>query len=265
MFGITTNSKNWKGALLLKLGFLIFGLTVAGGLLLGDLALAVTADITKVYKTDVQLTPGSIVALSGEKADYTVIAKEDDKQRVLGVVVDKNDSSVALETSISGANVALAGRALVNVLASENSIRRGDLISVSSVDGVGLKARPGKQTVGVAEASTKDLPADNGIKKLPIIVTPGVAEATITQGNVFARVAGKDVSAVQVFFAMAIAVCGIAAIGFLSYSSIRNSMMAVGRNPLARPAILSAMSQVMFMVSLIALVSVGLMYLTLRI
>jgi hypothetical protein len=139
------------------------------------------------------------------------------------------------------------------------------LVGVSSQDGVGIRASAGKQTVGVAESSSKDLAVVDGVKQLPIIVTPGVAEATISQGNVFARVAGKDISAVQIFFAMAIAVCGISAIGFLSYSSIRNGMMAVGRNPLARPAILSATSQVMFMVSLIALVSVGLMYLTLRI
>lgn len=264
MFGKTTDSKNGKGALLLKLCFLVFGLITSVGTLSLTVQ-AVNSDISKVYKTEAEIVPGQIVALSGEKADYAVVANKDDKERVLGVAVRQDDSTLALQTEETGVNVALAGRAMVNILGSENSISRGDLIGVSDVDGVGIKATAGKQTVGVAEASSKDLEESNGIKQLPIIVTPGVAEATISQGNVFARVAGKDVSAVQIFFAMAIAVSGIVAIGFLSYSSIRNSMMAVGRNPLARPAILNAMSQVMFMVSLIALVSVGLMYLTLRI
>lgn len=230
-------------------------------------ALAMSADMSKTYMSTGELIPGQIVALSGRDANNVVIAKQDDTQRVLGVVVATSDSTLEFNSGNSTGqevNVALAGRATVLIGADVNDIGRGDLIGIGSQDGIGEKAKPGYQTVGVAEVASSQLETESGYKRMPIIVTPGVAEAAITQDNVFARVVGKDVSVMQMVFATLIAFFGLVAIGFLSYSSVRHSMVAVGRNPLAKPAILGAMVQVMVMVSLIAIVSVGLMYITLR-
>lgn len=235
----------------------------------GSYAFAISADMSKTYTASHSLAPGQIVALSGKDAGSVIVAKRDDSKRVLGVVVSANDSTLELRASDSSTeqivNVALAGRAMVLLGANVDDIGRGDLVGISSQDGIGQKAQAGYQTVGVAEVSSSSLEVHDGYKKMPIIVTPGVAEAAVTQDNVYARVVGKDVSVLQMVFATLIAFFGLVAIGFLSYSSVRYGVVAVGRNPLAKPAILGAMVQVMVMVALIAIVSVGLMYVTLRI
>lgn len=249
--------------------FFVSFLAFMATILSSSYVLAVSADMSKTYLASQDIGSGQIVALSGENAERVVVAKRNDTQRVLGVVVSANDSTLEFRDRDNNddhmVNVALAGRAMVLLGPNSEDINRGDLIGISDgQDGIGEKAKPGYQTVGVAEVSASSLDNEGDYKKMPIIVTPGVAEAAITQDNVFARVVGKDVSVLQMVFATLIAFFGLVAIGFLSYSSVRHSVVAVGRNPLARPAILGAMIQVMVMVSLISIVSIGLMYVTLK-
>ena len=128
------------------------------------------------------------------------------------------------------------------------------------------RAGAGDAVLGVAEASSEGIDEVDGFKLLPVIVNPKTLASGTGEldNNVFAKLAGKNVSVLQVAFSVAIAIIGLVTIGFLSYSSIKNGVVSVGRNPLARPAILSALAQVMLMVSIVALVSIGLMYITLK-
>ena len=223
-----------------------------------------TSDISKFYKTTSSINEGSIVSLSADSPDYVELAKKGSSTNILGVVVGAGNSTLELNNSDAGVNVAISGRTEVSVKSSSDSIARGDYVAISDQDGVGELATVGDRTIGIAEASSKDLPEEGGIKKLPILVAPGVAPGNKSISFI-ASVAGREVSGLQIFFSTIIAVCGLAAIGFLSYSAVRNGLFAIGRNPLAKPAILGGLMQVMFMVSLIALVCVGLMYVTLRI
>lgn len=224
----------------------------------------VTSDISKFYKTNSSIVPGTIVGLTPGRADYVEPVKSGSNSDILGVAVGPGNSTLELNNSTNGVNVAISGRTEVLIKSTSTSIQRGNYIGLSDRDGVGDVAYVGQKTVGIAEASSSNLTDENGFKKLPILVVPGIAPGEKSQSFI-ASVAGRNVSGLQIFFATIIAIFGLSSIGFLSYSAVRNGLFAIGRNPLAKPAILGGLMQVMFMVSLIALVCVGLMYVTLRI
>ncbi len=266
----TISHKEYRGVIIsmtprLRLYWLIAFITLITTIILSSQALAiVTSDISKFYKTDSTINSGSIVAVKADKADFVELASKDSQTDILGVAVGSGNSTLEINNSNNGVNVAIGGRTEVSIKASSNSIERGDYIGVGADNGIGDVVSIGQKTVGIAEVSSKELPEVDGIKKLPILVMPGVAPGEKSVSFV-ASIAGRKVSGLQVFFSSIIGICGLAAIGFLSYSAVRNGLFAIGRNPLAKPAILGGLMQVMFMVSLIALVCVGLMYVTLRI
>lgn len=224
------------------------------------------ADISKAFHSTDTLNAGQIVSIHPNKADYVKLASTNSGDKVIGVVVIDGEATLEIKKSETKKTyqVATAGRALVSI-DPNTSIDRGEQVGIGDRAGVGAKAKIGRQVVGVAEASSGSSEIIGGLRTIPIIVSPGIVASSVTQDNIFARIAGQDVSALQVFFAMAIALVGLIAIGFLTYSSTRGSITAIGRNPLSKSAILGAMGQVMFMVTMISLVCVGLMYMTLRI
>lgn len=232
---------------------------------------AIKSDIARWYSSDEQLSSGQVVAVLPEKGDYVQSATLSSATRILGVVVAEKESLLSIDEREDAVPVVIAGRAEANVNGSNGPISRGDLIGLSDESGTGAKAKDGQPVVGVAETSFGEEGEDSSAKsgKIPIIVSVGVAPSVLGDSGASSttwlkNIAGRDVSALQLAFVFFIAAVGIISIIVLSYSSIRSGVVAVGRNPLARPAILRALSQAMIMVSIVATLSFSLMYLMLR-
>lgn len=232
---------------------------------------AITSDIARWYSSEQSLEGGKIVSIRNDKGDYVESAVLGANTKLLGVVVPESEALVSINELKDGVQVAIAGRSEAEVNASNGPISRGDLIGLSNISGVGAKARQGQPVVGVAEASFGNSgdAQSNKSGKIPIVVSVGVAPASLSNNGASSTtwlksIAGRDVSALQLAFVFFIAAVGIIAIIVLSYSSIRSGVVAVGRNPLAKPAILRALSQAMIMVSLVAISCFSLMYFMLR-
>jgi hypothetical protein len=83
--------------------------------------------------------------------------------------------------------------------------------------------------------------------------------------NATESIAQKPVSPVRVYFSLAIMLITAVIVGSLLYGAVRASMIALGRNPLARGAIVRSLVRVV-LISLIVLSSgLGAVYLLLRI
>lgn len=232
---------------------------------------AITSDIARWYSSDESLGDGQIVSVQPEKGDHVQSAVLGATTKLLGVVVSDNQALLSIERVEGGTQVAIAGRAEAKVNATNGPISRGDLIGLSSISGVGAKALEGQPVVGIAETSFGNEGDGQSTKSglIPIIVSVGVAPTSLANSGASSTtwlksIAGRDVSALQLAFVFFIAIVGIVSIAVLSYSSIRSGVSAVGRNPLAKPAILRALSQSMIMVSLVAISCFSLMYFMLR-
>lgn len=230
---------------------------------------AATADITRSFLTSDTTSAGDIVALTSGDTDRVEKANRENDKTPLGVVVADTDSLIEIDKSENTVQIAVAGRAKARVSTVNGDISRGDLIGLSEEKGLGSKALPGVRVVGIAQEDfNDDLRASRGTDLISVVIAVGVAPVNSGSANGavqwLTNIAGHNITLLQALVSLMIAIIGVASVVVLVYSSIRNSIAAVGRNPLAKPAIFQALAQVMTMVSIIGLSCVTLMFLILR-
>jgi hypothetical protein len=265
----------------------LIGATLGAGVVGGTMVAAASANISRSYKSNDSITAGSLVSLNPRQAGYVLIANSQNGQHLLGVAVSSNDSLIAVNTTPGDIQVALSG--VVNTLVStlNGPIAIGDQITVSPINGVGMKANPGSKVVGVSQANftvgspgatSRQVTNKSGeassvvVGYIPLAVAIGTAPSLLngpgTATNVLQRiansVAGHTVSTLPVVVSTIIALVAIVSVVTLIYGTIRGSIISIGRNPLAKPAIFESLAQVIGMATLIVVIAVVIIYLVLR-
>ena len=101
------------------------------------------------YAADRPLDNGTIVQLTGEGSNIVTIAKQSDLQNMFGVVVDPQQLSVKLSSEglENEAFVAVSGTYNVLVSTQAGDIKAGDYVTMSSINGVAMKAGTEEKTV----------------------------------------------------------------------------------------------------------------------
>ncbi|TSC81606.1 MAG: PE PGRS family protein, partial [Parcubacteria group bacterium Gr01-1014_20] len=119
----------------------------------------VGADIAELYKTNDQLTPGTLVSVDPDLPEGVRKSQAAYDQRVVGIVSTRPaivvGASDHTSESLSGsvAAVALSGRVPVLVTSENGVIRPGDLLTSSRIPGVAMKATKAGVIVGQALTS----------------------------------------------------------------------------------------------------------------
>ena len=246
---------------------------------------------TQGYAADTKLDNGTIVQLTGGESNRVKIAIQAEMQNMFGVTVDRNQLPVILSNEGLENEVFVAASGTYNVLVSTQAgdIASGDYITLSSINGIGMKAGTKEETVlGRANASfngkgvtlgtatLKDtdgntnksvtlgsIPVTIDIKKNPndISTTANVPEVLQRVGQAIAE---KEVHPIRIYLSMAItAICIIAAIAIV-YAGIRNGVISIGRNPMSRKSIFRALVEVILTSILILIIGLFAVYLLLR-
>lgn len=272
------------------IGLLVFAI-IFGAILLFSSALsnasAASAELSKSYRTDADVLPGNLVSSVDGKDGYVELANARENNQLVGVAVKSEESLVEVNKTTGTVQVATSGLANALVSTLGGDIKKDDLVAISSVTGVGAKARPGDKVIGVAQAdfnsstsntTKKDITDLNGktqqitIGYVPVSISVGVMPGSSNFGGVpkgvekwATAIAGREVSLARLIICAIIAIVAIVSLATMVYSAIRSSMTASSRNPLAKPVILESLAQVMAMVALISIISVTIMYAILRI
>lgn len=224
--------------------------------------------VTKGYGSDQPLQRGMLVQLKKDDATKIEPVSQKDMEKLHGVVVDPNDAPVTLSADGSKVFVATAGQYEILVADQNGAIAAGDYVTVSALDGIGMKAGTVEPIViGRALAafdgksnviSTTDVKDSAGATRSVAIgrvkVDVLVAKNPLLRGeraNVpeFLRkasqaIAGKEVSTVRIYLSLVVfIVCTIIA-GVLMYGGVRSAIISIGRNPLSKKAIIRGMIQV---------------------
>jgi len=226
--------------------------------------------LTKTYATDAFVQRGTIVTLKEKDPSKVVPAKAETLNQMLGVVISANDSALTLEgeNPTDKTYVATSGRYNVMVSNQGGEIAIGDYITVSALDGVGMKtgsiqglvlgtaatAFNGKENT-LATAELKDIDgkpqkvavgiiqADINIGQNPFLsnATGGIPETV----NLLAQaIAGTPVEPIRIYISVFILFAAMCVSASLLYSGIRGSFIAIGRNPLARKSVIRGLIQV---------------------
>lgn len=236
--------------------------------------------------TNTTLVPGDLAStLTGGAAVEP--ASTQNGGQLIGVVIASNESPLALEAGSAQNTVQIvqSGNAEVYVTTLGGAIHAGDAISVSPIEGFGMRAVQGLRTIGVAQNDLSD--ASAGIRQLSIKNKDGKS-STVYMGAVLVSVglgsgsagvsssiagslqslaavlAGHQVSTLQATLSFIIVVISVGALMALIYGAIHAGIVAIGRNPLARWSILRSVLQILAMGLLIAVVASISLYFTLR-
>jgi hypothetical protein len=260
----------------------IFGISM----FFGANAAAASANLSTSYKTTANITSGSLVSLDPTNSGYVDISNQKGNQNLVGVAVTSKQSLLATNTNLGNVQVAISG--VVNTLVStlNGPIAVGDQVGVSVIDGVGIKALPGTKVAGIAQgafnynstgASYVQVTNTSGQKTsiavgyIPVVIATSIAPTTNTSNNsqnsiqkIASGISGRSVSVAQLVISAVIAIITIIAVIVIVYGTIRGSILSIGRNPLAKPAIYQSLTQVIGLVCLIVLTAVIAIYLIIR-
>ena len=243
------------------------------------------------YASDTLLDNGTIVQLTGKDANRVKIAKQAELQNMFGVVVDRNQLSVTLSSEALQNETFVAASGTYNVLVSTQggSIASGDYVTLSSVNGVAMKAGTEEKTIfgrangpfdgkgiTLGEITLKDvngntnqtvklgsIPVTIDIKKNPNDKSTKSDLPDFLQ-RLGQQIAEKEVSPIRIYLSLGITLISILAAIAILYSGVRNGVISIGRNPMSRKSIFRALLEVILTSILILIIGLFAVYLLLR-
>ncbi len=224
----------------------------------------------QAYSTTSPLQSGTIVQLDGHDSSSVEALTQSNVSDMFGVVVPANSSPITLsnpDATSTQAYVATSGSYNVLVSTQDGDIASGNYITISAIDGVGMKAGTTQPLVlgkalesfnGSNSLSTASLKAASGtsvnvdIGSIPVAISVAhnpLMLNTTTNLPAFLQkatqaVTTKPVSTSKVYLGLAIIVIATSLSGGLMYAGVKSSIVAIGRNPLSRKSVLRGLLQV---------------------
>ncbi|HUC89418.1 MAG TPA: hypothetical protein VMR45_01320 [Patescibacteria group bacterium] len=267
-----------------------FAMVVLGLLLLIS-SVATAQNVTQGYLSDQELQNGLIVRLKPSDPKKVEALGQSNSSDMLGVVVSSSAAPVSLSDPTTRQNfVATFGKYDVLMSTQNGPIKSGDYITISAVDGVGMKADSQQMFIlgkalgaftGIGDAeSTVTLTDKSGGKRevalKRVAVDIGVAHNPAYSGDEVpgvphflsqaARlVTKKPLTALRLYSCLGILALAFVVAGAIIYSGVRSGMVAVGRNPLAKKSIARNIITVALMAFVIVIIGVIAVYLLLKI
>ncbi len=242
------------------------------------------------YAADTALHVGTVVQLDGSNSAKVAPATLAKLSQMYGVTVDPNTLSLTLSSSAlaNEAYVATSGIYPVLVSTQNGPIAVGDYVTVSSVDGVGMKANPeqtivlgraagifdgktnlvGNSTLKLSNGTTQKVTLGTILVSIDIRHNPNEKSTKANVPKVLQRlgeaIAEKPVGPLRIYLSIAITgICVVAAIVLL-YSGVRNSLISIGRNPLSKKSIFRGLLEIIFTALIVLIIGLFAVYLLLK-
>ncbi|MCA9334688.1 hypothetical protein KC953_00920 [Candidatus Saccharibacteria bacterium] len=268
---------------------LVFGVIVSSGA--SVLGISLGGGSVQGYSADKPLDTGTIVQLDSSRKSGVKVTSKSQLQNMFGVTVDRNILPVTISSESLKNEVFVAVSGTYNVLVSTQAgeIAVGDFVTLSSIDGVAMKAGTKEKTVfgravgafdgkkSVLGTSTlKDatsnktqnvvlgsIPVTIDIKRNPNIQSTKADLPSFLQ-RIGQQIAEKEVSPIRIYLSMAISAISIIAALAMLYAGVRNSVISIGRNPMSKKSIFRALIEVILTSLLILIIGLFAVYLLLR-
>lgn len=248
------------------------------------LLVAASTYISQSYSTSETIPVGSIVSLQKNATDQVIASANTSVDNLIGVAVNAGNSLLSVTTGQANqVQVATSGTLPVIVSDINGAIKRGDQITASPINGVGMKATSNVRVVGIAQG---DLNESSGSKQtytdasgakqsiligeIPILVNvsyffkePDKTLIPTSLQNMANALAGRSVSSLPIIISGAIFLITIIVVVSIVFSMVRSSIISVGRNPMSQSAIYRDVIQLSVLVVVILAVGMASIYLVL--
>jgi hypothetical protein len=267
-------------------------LVVCGSLLFRS-APVIAQAVTQAYNSDTQLQNGIIVRISPTDKTKVEALTEQSSSAMEGVVVAANAAPVTLShANATQQQVFVANTGQYDVLVSNQNgvIKAGDYLTISSLAGIAMKAGDSQSLVigkalggfdGQTSVSASTTVTDSTGRKIPValgLIPVNIdvshnplqkSKASVIPGLAFLQsgaqsIAGKSVAAARVYISvLLLLIAGIVA-GTILQSGVRSALGAIGRNPLAKSAVMRGLTQVVLTSIIIFIIGLVGVYLILK-
>lgn len=214
-------------------------------------------DFSTGYKAETSLPTGMIVSLESREERLVVPANQNNTGNLLGVVIGGSNSLLNLSTKESNVQVVTSGVVEVLVTDSKGVIKKGDLIALSDINGIGQKASEedskilGTAQEDVSDSSVKTVTTESGesrqvsVARIPVLVQVG-GNPNLSQQDSFLpgflqdtanALAGEPVAPARIIIALVIVTGGVVGSTVLLYGAVSSTIISIGRNPLSDKSI----------------------------
>jgi hypothetical protein len=230
---------------------------------------------------DTNIAPGTLLSLESGQA-LVESASSKNVANLVGVASSK--SLVELSNSSKNVQVVVSGLTEALVSNVNGDIKTGDRITASPFSGIGMKASAPTETVGIAEANLsaqhvihEHLTDRDGkseainVGSIPLQVNVAFYPENQTNGiaalippflqSVANAISGQQVSPLKILTSALILILGFTIVGVILYASVRSSISAIGRNPLANVAVRKGLIDILIMAAGILVITLVAIYL----
>lgn len=257
----------------------VMGALASGGLLFWVFGvqnvLAASPNISRSYDSGKSISAGSLVSLDPGRDGYILEANTSNSASLIGVVVDSNESLVAIDPGKSKLQVATSGSALALVSSVNGDVRVGDQIGASPFTGIGMRADQGERIIGLAlsdfSSKTKGARSERVVTKsgreqniyvglIRVSIVPGTSSEQQSDKlsalqKAVQSLTGRMIATWRILASLVILTGALILLVTLIYSAIYSGIVSIGRNPLAKYSIFRALGS-------IAVMSVGVIIVT---
>lgn len=251
----------------------------------------ISAGVTHSYNADTTVQTGMLVQLKKSDTTSVVPLSEKDMKNMLGVVIPNGNATIVLTPeNVKQQQVLVGTSGQFSVLVSNQNgrIKSGDYITISAIDGVGMRADDGQAMVlgraggdfngttnVIGSVQLKDSLNKNvavSLSRIPVEVnithnpsyTKNVDYVPSFLAKIAVTVAKKPVSAARIYLSLGILIITMVIAGNMLYSGVRSGMISVGRNPLSKKSIIKSLIQTVIAGMIIFVVGVLAVYLLLK-
>lgn len=242
------------------------------------------AAVSEGYIADEPFAAGTVVSVASDNPAKIVAATQENINSLLGVTAESNRTLIELHNNSANTQVITDGTAEVFVTNHNGTIQAGDLLSVSQLAGVAAKATDQPLILGTAlqdfdpgnpeqiirnveqELAAAGIDHEEGVYLGRIVVdiepqaNPALKQNTTSNGlvgTVLGQLTDQGVSPIRIVTAFVVFGASIVLSSVITYSSVKNSVVAIGRNPLSKSAIYGGLARI-FSLS-VAILSVALL------
>jgi hypothetical protein len=238
--------------------------------------------VTQGYSAEGTLQRGMLVSIKDSDATKVEAVTIEAAERLHGVVVDANDAPVTLSAEGQKVFVATTGKYDVLVSDQNGPVKPGEYISISSVQGIGMRSDD-KQPYVVGKALAEfdgktgivgsvkidDRTVNIGRVQADILVSRNPLQKPVSNLPDFLRrtaesIAGKPVNTPRIYVSLVIFILSSMVASNLLYGGVKNGIISIGRNPLSKKSIVRSMMQVIIVGVTIFVAGIFGVYLLLR-
>jgi hypothetical protein len=260
-----------------------FGLIIACMVAVIPASCAAAGAISQGYRASSDgVSKGALLSVVSKGSNEIEPANNNNAYRLVGVAAEK--PLVDLSSNGENTRVVVSGSTQVLVSDMNGSVKTGDKIAVSPVAGIGMKAVQSSQIIGTAQANfdstttvsqavagTDGKAVDIKVALLPVAVNVAYYSASMSQGGAASfvppflqslanTVVGKQVSPLRVLLSATALLMGFVAAMVILYTSVRNGLISLGRNPLAQKALRRGLIDVIIAAIALLVVTAGTVY-----